>query len=253
MQLETARRGFFVLGEGIILQRFSRTKMLIGEEGVQALAQARIVIFGLGGVGSFTAEALTRAGIGHLRLVDHDTVDVSNINRQLQALDSTVGSPKVEVLAQRFMEINPHLEVDPIRHFYSPSDGPALFAGDFHWVVDAVDTVTAKLDIIKRSLTQGISVISSMGAGNKLDATQLRVDDIAKTYNCPLARVIRKELGKGGISKGVPVVWSPELPRQALENLHTPRRQPPGSISFVPATAGLLMASFIVNKILQLK
>lgn len=255
MRLETARRGYFcVHREGINLERFSRTKILIGQEGLDALARTRVVIFGVGGVGSFTAEALARAGVGYLRLVDHDCVDASNINRQLHALSSTVGLAKVQVLARRFREINPNLVVEPVVRFYSPEVGEELLSGGFDWVVDAVDTVTAKLDIIQRSLGLGLPVISSMGAGNKLDASLLRVDDIAKTYNCPLARVIRRELGKVGIRTGVPVVWSPELPRRPQEQLtHASRRQLPGSISYVPATAGLLMASHMVNKILQLK
>lgn len=254
MRLETARRGILVYIGGISVKRFSRTEMLIGKTGLEALARTSVVIFGLGGVGSFTAEALARAGVGRLRLVDHDTVDVSNINRQLHALDSSVGRPKVEVLTQRFLEINSCMEVEPVMHFYSPANGSHLLSGGFDWVVDAVDTVTVKLDIIRRCLTLGLPVISSMGTGNKLDATQLRVDDIAKTCNCPLARVIRKELGKEGIRSGVPVVWSPELPWTPQEPMtQASRRQLPGSISFVPATAGLLMASHIVNCLLQLK
>jgi len=236
----------------IIVERFSRTAMLIGQEGMSALASTSVVILGLGGVGSYTAEALARAGIGRLRLVDHDVVDISNINRQLHALESSVGQPKAELLAKRFREINPSLNLEPIVEFYTPETGEGLLSGGFDWVVDAVDTVTAKLDIIQRCHGQGQKVVSSMGAGNKLDAGQLRVDDIAKTYNCPLARIIRKELGKRGIRKGIPVVWSPEMPQTPREILtQGARRQLPGSISYVPATAGLLIASYIVNRVLR--
>jgi tRNA A37 threonylcarbamoyladenosine dehydratase len=232
-----------------ILQRFSRTKMLIGEKGLSALAAAKVVILGVGGVGSYAAEALVRAGIGCLRLVDHDVVDISNINRQLHALDSTVGKAKVAVLADRYREINPELCLEPIQEFYVPEQGQALLAG-CDWVLDAVDTVAAKTDIVCSSLQAGRKVISCMGTGNKLDAALLRVDDISKTVNCPLARSVRRELGKQGIRSGVPVVWSPELP-QSHEESQSPRI--PASISYVPAAAGLLMASYVVNRIIQLK
>lgn len=243
----------YLKGDGD-MARFSRTKLLIGDTGLEALNNSSVIIFGLGGVGSYTAEALARAGVGKLRLVDHDVVDVSNINRQLHALDSSVGKPKAELLAQRFKEINPDGEFEPIVDFYTPEKGEEMLAGDFDWVVDAIDTMTGKLDIITRSVNQGRQVISSMGAGNKLDATKLRVDDIRKTSVCPLARVVRKELGKRGIRWGVPVVWSPEPPLVPNQRLtQASRRQLPGSISYVPATAGLLIASHIVNKILELK
>lgn len=232
------------------MERFSRTRMLIGEQGLSALSAASIVVLGVGGVGSYAAEALARAGVGRLRLVDGDVVDVSNINRQLHALDSTVGKAKVAVLADRFREINLQLRLEPIQEFYAPQQGQALLAG-CDWVVDAVDTVAAKTDIVCSSLEAGQGVISCMGTGNKLDAALLRVDDISKTFNCPLARVFRRELGKKGIRRGVPVVWSPELPQIAEEIQSGPRT--PASISFVPAVAGLLMASYVINKILQLK
>lgn len=241
---------FFYIGVGI-LQRFSRTKMLIGEKGLSALAAAKVVILGVGGVGSYAAEALVRAGVGFLRLVDHDVLDISNINRQLHALDSTVGKAKVAVLADRYREINPQLCLEPIQEFYVPEQGQALLTG-CDWVLDAVDTVAAKTDIVCRALEAGQKVISCMGTGNKLDASLLRVDDISKTFNCPLARVFRRELGKQGIRRGVPVVWSPELPRMS-EEIQNGLRTPPASISYVPAVAGLLMASYVVNKILQLK
>lgn len=249
MRFKTARRGiFFYIGVGF-MQRFSRTRMLIGEKGLSALAGVKVVIVGVGGVGSYTAEALARAGIGSLRLIDHDSIDISNINRQLHALDSTVGKAKVAVLADRFREINPEMRLEPIQEFYVPEQGQTLLAG-FDWVIDAVDTVAAKTDIVCRALETGQGVISSMGTGNKLDAALLRVDDISKTFNCPLARVFRRELGKKGIRRGVPVVWSPELPQSAEDQSAS---RTPASISYVPAVAGLLMASYVVNKIIQRK
>lgn len=252
MRFKTARRGIFVYRK-CFMERFSRTKLLVGNSGLEALAKSSVVILGLGGVGSFTAEALARAGLGRLRLVDHDVVDITNINRQLHALESSVGLAKAEVLARRFREINPQAELEPVVEFYSPGQGEVLLAG-FDWVVDAVDTVTAKLDIISWCREHSQSVISSMGAGNKLDAAQFRVDDISKTFNCPLARTVRKELRKRGIRKGIPVAWSPELPREPEEHLvQGARRQLPGSISYVPAVAGLLIASYIVNRIIAVK
>jgi len=224
--------------------------MLIGEQGFSSLAAAKVVLLGVGGVGSYAAEALVRAGIGHLRLVDGDVIDSSNINRQLHALDSTVGKAKVAVLAGRFREINPELCLEPIQEFYVPQQGQGLIAG-FDWVLDAVDAVAAKTDIVCRSLKAGQKVISCMGTGNKLDAALLRVDDISNTVNCPLARSVRRELGKQGIRSGVPVVWSPELPQSLEASQSGPRI--PASISYVPAVAGLLMASYVVNKIIQRK
>jgi tRNA A37 threonylcarbamoyladenosine dehydratase len=234
--------------------RFTRTKLLIGQEGLDALARTSVIIFGLGGVGSYVAEALARAGVGRFRLVDYDVVDISNINRQIIALDSTVGKPKAKVLAARLREINPDAALEPRVEFYTIEKGEELLSGGFDWVVDAIDTTTGKLDVISRCLANGQQVISSMGAGNKLDASKLRVDDISRTSICPLARIVRKELGKRGIRRGVSVVWSPECPLVPREQLtHASRRQLPGSISYVPATAGLLIASHVVNKILQVK
>jgi len=226
------------------MQRFSRTRMLIGDSGLSRLAAARVVIIGVGGVGSFAAEALARVGIGFLRLVDDDVIDVTNINRQLHALDSTVGKAKVQVLAERFLEINPRLWVEPVQQRYLPGKGQYLLEG-CTWVIDAVDTVAAKADIIGHALAAKQGIISAMGTGNKLDPLQLRVADISDTYNCPLARRVRRELGKKGIRTGVPVLWSPELPAGAE------KAAVPASISYVPATAGLLMASYVVNKILS--
>lgn len=232
------------------MDRFSRTALLIGRHGLQRLANSGVVVIGLGGVGSFAAEALARAGVGRLRLVDHDVVEISNINRQLPALTSTIGQAKALVMARRVAEINPSARVEPLVEFFDAGKGDILT--DVDWVVDAVDTVAAKLALITRCLEEGIAVASSMGAGNKLDASLLRVSDISKTYNCPLARVLRKELARRGIRRGVPVVWSPERPLAPSERIvHASRRQLPGSFAPVPAVAGMLLASHVLNALLQ--
>ncbi|MTI94968.1 MAG: tRNA threonylcarbamoyladenosine dehydratase [Firmicutes bacterium] len=235
-----------------MVSSFYRTELLVGSQGLEQLRSASVAVFGIGGVGSYTVEALARTGIGRIRLVDHDSIDRTNINRQIHALEGTIGQSKVKAMARRLKEINPHIEVEPIQEFYTPETGAALIAGEFCWLVDVMDTVTAKLDIITRAMTLKLQIISAMGAGNKLDASQLRVSDLSKTSNCPLARIMRKELGKRGIRRGLPVVWSPETPLRPNEVLtHASRRQLPGSISYVPAVAGLLIASHIVNAILK--
>ncbi|ADG82771.1 tRNA threonylcarbamoyladenosine dehydratase [Thermincola potens] len=252
-----------------MLHRFSRTELLIGQEGLDRLAASKVAVFGVGGVGSYTAEALARAGIGHLVLVDHDDVCLTNINRQLHALQSTVGKPKVELMKERVQDINPRIQVDAIREFYTPENGGQFFARGLDYVVDAIDNVTGKLDLIERSLKAGVPVISAMGAGNKLDPTRFRVADISETSVDPLARVIRKELRQRGITGGVKVVYSeePPLTPRATEidcktacictNKETAnctlRRQIPGSISFVPSVAGLIMAGEVVRDLLGMQ
>lgn len=234
------------------MHRFYRTELLVGPAGIKVLQEASVILLGVGGVGSYAAEALARAGIGRMRIIDHDTVDLTNINRQLPALDSTVGQSKIQVVAERLKDINPDLDLEAIEGFYLPDRANELLGGDFTWVLDAVDTVTAKLSIITHCLERGQNVITSMGAGNKLDASQLKLGDISKTHTCPLARTIRKELAKRGIRSGLPVVWSPEPPLIPLETLTVAsRRQIPGSISYVPPVAGLLMVSHVVNHILK--
>ncbi|SHK08648.1 tRNA threonylcarbamoyladenosine dehydratase [Desulforamulus aeronauticus] len=233
--------------------RFSRTEMLIGEEGLAKLKVARVIVFGVGGVGSYTVEALARAGIGELTLVDFDTVDVTNINRQLHAMDDTIGSYKVDLMAERIKHINPEAIVTPIREFYSPQNGDDLIKGDYSYVVDAIDNVTGKLDIIKRCYSQGLPVISCMGAGNKLDPAAFRVADISETSVDPLARVMRRELRKAQIEKGVKVVFSvepPITPQQRVVKGETAISLAPGSISFVPAAAGLVLAGAVVRGLL---
>ena len=221
--------------------RFSRTRMLVGEDGVKTLQKSRVAVFGIGGVGSFVVEALVRAGIGSLDIVDNDTVSPSNINRQIFALDSTVGAYKVDVAASRIRDINPECEVTAHRCFFLPDTKDRFDFSSWDYVVDAVDTVAAKIEIIKRAKDAGTRVISAMGTGNKFDASRFRIGDIAETSVCPLARIVRRELKKRSIEK-VPVLYSTEMP--------TVREKPPASISFVPATAGLLIAQKVVCDLL---
>lgn len=221
--------------------RFSRTRMLVGEDGVKTLQKSRVIVFGIGGVGGFVVEALSRAGIGSLDIVDNDTVSASNINRQIYALDSTVGAYKVDVAAARIRDINPECTVTAHRCFFIPDTADRFDFSRWDYVVDAVDTVAAKIEIIKRAKDAGTRIISAMGTGNKLDASRFRIADIAETSVCPLARVVRQELKKRSIEK-VSVLYSAETPLV--------REKPPASISFVPAAAGLLIAQKVVCDLL---
>lgn len=236
-----------------VREEFSRTALLIGEAGLEYLASARVAIFGVGGVGSFAAEALARAGIGHLVLVDPDRVVRSNLNRQLMATQATLDQLKVEAMRDRIHSINPEAKVDTRAVFYNQETADALLDPEYTYVLDAMDTVSSKVDLICRCLRLGLPVISSMGAGNRLQAAGFRIADIAETYGCPLARVVRRELKRRGIAGGVKVVFSPEpplRPRPAAEKPAPGRRTVPGSISFVPSVAGLLMAGECVRDIL---
>lgn len=234
------------------LHRFSRTELIIGSDGLEKLKNSKVAIFGVGGVGSFTAEALARAGVGHLILVDFDDICQTNINRQLHALENTVGESKVAVMAARVKQINPDIEVQAVKKFYTPENGSELLSSDLDYVVDAIDNVTGKLDLIKRCVENNIPVAASMGAGNKLDPTAFKVADICETSVCPLAKVIRRELKKAGITSGVKAVYSTEQPiKPGVSEEKTIRRQVPGSISFVPSTAGLILAGIVVNDLLH--
>lgn len=227
----------------------SRTEYLLGEEAAARIAAAAVCVFGVGGVGGFTAEALARAGVGRITLVDGDTVSESNVNRQVIALQSTVGLPKVEVMRRRIADIHPQCEVTSLNLFYLPGCGTEIDFSAFDYVADCVDTVSAKLDIICRAQAAGVPVISAMGAGNKLYPERFRVSDIYETSVCPLARVMRRELKARGI-RSLPVVWSDEPPRpyaKVPEPDPGSRKQPPGSISFVPGAAGLVMAGKILR------
>lgn len=237
-----------------------RTEMLVGRDALQRLQGAKIAVFGVGGVGGFCVEALARAGVGALDLYDDDTVSVSNLNRQLAALHSTVGQPKAEVLARRVLDIAPDCRVQAIRMFYLPENAHQVDLSQYDYVADCIDTVAAKLELVQRCTLLHVPIISAMGTGNKLDPAALRVSDISKTENCPLARVMRKELRRRGIQR-LKVVWSPEIPRTPLAPIETEtpadsirpgstaRRATPGSISFVPGTAGLIMAGAILRDI----
>lgn len=242
---------------------FIRTKMLIGNSAADRLSHARVAVFGVGGVGGYCLEALARSGIGTLHLFDDDTVSESNLNRQLAALHSTIGQSKVEVAAQRVLDINPDCHVKAVRMFYLPENASEFDFSQYDYVVDCIDTVTAKLDIIARCTTLQIPIISSMGTGNKLDPTALEVTDISKTSGCPLARVMRKELRRRGIHH-LKVVYSKEEPLSPIQPIEaeapaatdtrpgsTARRATPGSTPFVPGAAGLIMASVVVRELGQ--
>ena len=233
--------------------QYSRTRLLLGAEGVDKLRAARVILFGLGGVGGYTAEALARAGVGAMDLVDDDTVSLTNINRQLLATHSAIGKYKVDVAAERIRDIDPTIQVRTFRAFYLPETADQFDFSQYDYVIDAIDTVTGKLELYRRAREAGVPVISCMGTGNKLDATAFRVADISKTSGCALARVLRKECGKRGI-RGVKVVYSEELPMEPMETGETEpqregssRRSTPGSVSFVPGTAGLIMAGEVIK------
>lgn len=225
-------------------ERLSRTEMLLGSEAVNKLKSCRVAVFGLGGVGGSAAEALARGGIGRLDLIDNDTVSVSNINRQILALESTVGKYKTDAAMQRIRDISPDIEVCTHRCFFLPDTADSFDFTQYDYVIDAIDTVTGKLEIIKRAKAAGVPVISSMGTGNKLDPTALKIADISETKVCPLARVMRYELRKLGIS-GVKVLYSEEPPLAPADGGHKGKRVP-GSVSFVPPAAGLIIAGEVL-------
>ncbi len=229
------------------MTQFSRSEMLLGAEAIERLKQSRVILFGLGGVGSFAAETLARAGVGHLTIVDNDTVSLTNLNRQLCALHSTVGLLKTEVVAQRIKDINPDCEVEIISKFYLPEIADEFSLESYDYIADAIDTVTAKIDLAVKAKEYGVNIISCMGTGNKLDPTQLRVDKIEKTSGCPLCRVMRRELKVCGVS-ALKTVWSPETPIKPINCAEeTGKRATPGSLPFVPNTAGILMAKEIIT------
>ena len=227
--------------------RFLRTRMLLGSDAMDRLAQAHVCVLGLGGVGSWCAEALARSGVGELTLMDQDTVDLSNLNRQAEALESTLGLPKAEAMAQRVLAVNPNCRVHPIQGRYETDTREDFFAANYDYIVDAIDLVSCKLDLIETALNRKVPIISALGTGNKLDASLLRVSDISKTEGCPLARVVRKELRNRGILHHK-VVWSPEAAHEADQPETPPpgRRSVPASVVWVPATAGLMLAGEVV-------
>lgn len=233
-------------------EEFLRTEMILGEAGLERLRRCHVAVFGLGGVGSYAAEALCRAGVGALTLIDGDTVSVSNINRQLYALHSTVGLPKAEAAAARCRDICPDTAVYPIVGVYTADDRERFFTAQYDYIVDAIDLVSCKLDLIQQARQRRIPILTALGTGNKLQPELLTITDIAKTSGCPLARVMRKELRARDIHH-LKVVFSPEEPA-ATEQLEAPppgRRSVPASVPWVPSVAGLLMAGTVIRDLLD--
>lgn len=247
--------------------QFSRTELLIGKDGVEKLQKAKVAIFGVGGVGSFTVEALARAGVGTFYLYDDDKVSVSNINRQLIATFDTVGQSKVKVMEDRIHSINPNAKIYSNVLFYTKDNADKINFDEFDYIVDAIDTVSAKLDLVERACKKGIKIISSMGAGNKLEPTMFEVSDIYKTSVCPLARVMRNELKKRKVKK-LKVVYSKEVAKKPIfesedefkqmckqtsmeQRGMTQKRQVPASISFVPSVVGLIIASEVIKDLIK--
>ena len=246
-----------------MLNQFSRTELLLGREGVEKLFRARVAVFGIGGVGGYTVEALARSGVGTLDLIDDDKVCLTNLNRQIFATRKTVGQYKVDVAQQRILEINPKAVVHTYKTFYAPQTAEQFDFSQYDYVVDAIDTVTGKLELVEQAERAGVPIISSMGAGNKMDPTAFEVADIYETSVCPLARVMRKELKKRGIQK-LKVVYSKEPPMTPIDDMaiscrtncicppgtarkYTQRRQVPGSNAFVPSVVGLIIAGEVVK------
>jgi tRNA A37 threonylcarbamoyladenosine dehydratase len=249
-----------------MLHAFSRLELLIGPEALAKLAGSRVAVFGVGGVGSYAVEGLVRSGIGSLMLVDDDRICLTNINRQIHATMKTIGKPKVEAMRDRVLEINPKAAVEAHQLFYMPDNAEKVLQGHFDYIIDAIDTVTAKIDLVMRAGEMGIPIISSMGTGNKFDPTRLEITDISKTAVDPLARVMRKELRARGITS-LKVLYSREEPVKTLETEQTScregcvcpkgtvrkctiRRHIPGSVSFVPPAAGLIIAGEVVRELI---
>ena len=224
-------------------ERFSRTARVIGEAALSKLSKSSVIVFGLGGVGGAAVESLVRAGIGRIGIVDKDTVDITNINRQIIATDKTVGMNKTDAMEERILSINPNVKIDKYNLFYLPETADEINLSDYDFVVDCIDNVTAKLELICRAKKADVPVISSMGTGNKLHPEMLEISDIGKTSVCPLARVMRRELKNRGIGK-LPVVYSKEEPVKTDSSV-------PGSTSFVPPVAGYLITSYVINQLIS--
>ena len=245
------------------MDQFSRTRILVGEKNMDRLARAHVAIFGIGGVGGYVTEALARAGIGALDLVDHDQVELSNLNRQIIALHSTLGMDKVDAARARILDINPHCRVVTHKDFFLPETADRFDFSEYDYVVDAIDTVSGKIALILHAQAAGVPVISCMGAGNKLDPSAFRVADLYSTNVCPLAKVMRRELKKRGVKK-LKVVYSEEkalvpdteetedLGSSGKEEFGSRRRQTPGSMSFVPAAAGLVLAGEVIRDLMEI-
>ncbi len=252
-----------------MLTQFSRTELLLGKEGMERLKNARVAVFGVGGVGGYVCEALVRSGVGSFDLIDDDKVCLTNLNRQIIATRSTVGKYKVDVMKERMLDINPDVQVETYKCFFLPENADDFPFAEYDYVVDAVDTVTAKIELVMKCQSMGVSIISSMGAGNKLDASAFQVADIYKTKMCPLAKVMRRELKKRGVKK-LKVVYSEEKPTRPIEDMAiscrthcicppgaahkcTERRDIPGSVAFVPSVAGLIVAGEVVKDLVYTK
>ncbi len=252
-----------------MLTQFSRTELLLGKEAMDRLANARVAVFGVGGVGGYVCEALVRSGVGAFDLIDDDKVCLTNLNRQIIATRKTVGKYKVDVMRERILDINPDAQVRDHKCFFLPENADEFPFEEYDYVVDAVDTVTAKIALVLKAKEAGVPIISSMGAGNKLDGSQFRVADIYKTKVCPLAKVMRRELKKRGI-KDLKVVYSEEIPTRPVEDMAiscrtncicppgaahkcTERRDIPGSVAFVPSVAGLIIAGEVVKDLCGIK
>ncbi len=243
-----------------MLHQFSRNELAIGTDGLEKLKNSTVAVLGIGGVGSFSAEALARSGVGKLILIDKDDVDITNVNRQVIALLSTVGRPKVDIMKERIADINPECEVIALKMFYTEETYEEIFAYGLDYVVDASDTISYKIHLMKECLNRNIPIISSMGAANKMDPTRFQIADISKTHTDPIAKVIRLRLRKEGIRKGIKVVFSDESPiviredvRKVVGKEDAPIRKakmPPSSNAFVPSVAGLIMASYVVKELL---
>ena len=248
-----------------MLNQFSRTQLQFGAEGIEMLRHARVAVFGIGGVGGYTVEALARSGVGELDLIDDDRVCLTNVNRQIFATRKTVGQYKVDVAEERILEINPNAIVHKYKTFYSPQNADQFDFTQYDYVVDAIDTVTGKLELAEQAQKSGVPIISSMGAGNKVDPAAFEVADISETSVCPLARVMRRELKKRGIEK-LKVVYSKEPPLTPIDDMSiscrahcicppgtarkcTQRRQVPGSNAFVPSVVGLILAGEVVKEL----
>ena len=246
-----------------MLNQFSRTQLLLGQEGMEKLYRARVAVFGIGGVGGYTVEALARSGVGTLDLIDDDKICLTNLNRQIFATRKTVGQYKVDIAEQRILEINPKAVVHTYKTFYAPQTAELFDFTQYDYVVDAIDTVTGKLELVEQAEKAGVPIISSMGAGNKMDPTAFEVADIYETSVCPLARVMRRELKRRGIKK-LKVVYSKEPPMTPIDDMSiscrthcicppgtarkcTQRRQVPGSNAFVPSVVGLIIAGEVVK------
>ncbi|WP_404443979.1 tRNA threonylcarbamoyladenosine dehydratase [Sutcliffiella horikoshii] len=244
-----------------MLHQFSRNELAIGKEGLETLKNSTVAVLGIGGVGSFSAEALARSGVGRLILVDKDDVDITNVNRQIHALMSTVGQPKADLMKARIQDINPDCEVIALKMFYTEETYEEFFSYGLDYVIDASDTISYKIHLMKECLKRKIPMVSSMGAANKMDPTRFKMADISKTHTDPIAKVIRTRLRKEGIHRGIKVVFSDESPiviredvRKTVGNDNAPIRKakmPPSSNAFVPSVAGLILGGYVINDILK--